>query len=317
MFGFRDVEVLRAIAEAGGFRAAAARTGASQSAMSTRVAALERRLGTRLFDRVGRGVRLTPSGRHLLDEAERLVEARDRVARELAGDSALHGTVRLGVAETIVHTLLTPLLGRLHDAHPTARFELAVDTSAELARQLDDGALDVAILLDDAVPSHAAREALSPIPVGWYASAGAPRDPAPASLARLARESIVTYPRTTTPYRRLERLFQRAGAAPLLHGSASLSTVRHLIAGGFGIGILPCAMVRSPDTDGLAWPDGVRPLAVCDEARPESLRFVAAWYPGGGEGTGEIVAHAALEVDGTGDRSDAETRSFMRRTAIC
>ena len=312
MFGFRDIEVLRAIVEAGGFRAAAARTGASQSAMSTRVAALERRLGVRLFDRGGRGVRLTPSGRHLLDEADRLAEARDRVVRELAGDVGLHGTVQLGVAETIVHTMLTPLLGRLRGAHPAVRFELAVDTSAELARQLDDGVLDVAILLEDAVPGHASRRPLAPIPVGWYASAAAVRDPAPASLEALARESIVTYPRTTTPYRQLERLFDAMETPPLLHGSASLSTVRHLVAQGFGIGILPCAMVR----DAPPWPDGVRPLVTCEAARPAPLAFVVAWLAGGGEGTGKTVADAASRIDGARDRSDAEIRSLPARTDL-
>ncbi len=308
MFGFRDVEVLRAIVEAGGFRAAAARAGSSQSAMSNRVAALERRLGTRLFDRVGRGVRLTPSGRHLLEEADRLIAARDRVVRELSGDLGLHGTVRLGVAETIVHTLLTPLLGTLHEAHPAVRFELVVDTSAELARQLDDDALDVTILLDDSVPGHAARLSLSPIPVDWYESAAAPPRGAAVTLEELAGASIVTYSRTTTPYRRLERLLAGFERTPLLHGSASLSTVRHLIGQNFGIGLLPCAMVPP----GTASHD-VRRLRVCEAARAEPLHFVVAWHAGGvrdgGRRIGEIVARAAVDIDTGRDRTDTETRS--------
>ena len=314
MFGFRDIETLRAVVRAEGFRAAAARTGTSQSAISNRVAALERRLGVKLFDRTGRGVRLTAAGRHLLDESARLIEGRDRLARELAGTEGLRGTVRIGVAETIVHTLLPALLGALGEAHPAVRFELTVDTSAELARRLGEDAVDVAVLLEDAVPGDAVREPLAPIEVGWYARAARPAPPAPLSLEDLARESIVTFPSTTTPYRRLERLFAGMDRPPPLHGSASLSTVRHLVAQGFGIGILPRAMVEPADaTEG---PRDVRPLAVCEAAVPPPLRFTVAWRDVPGLSTGAVVARAALVADRTaedepsGDRIDSETRSL-------
>jgi len=91
MFGFRDVEILQAIVQAGGFRAAASRFGMSRSAMSTQVAVLERRLGVRPFDRLGRGVRLSTAERRLLEESARLIVARDRVVRELAGAEGLRG----------------------------------------------------------------------------------------------------------------------------------------------------------------------------------------------------------------------------------
>ena len=293
MFGFRDIEILQAIARAEGFRAAAARTGMSQSAMSNRVAALERRLGTRLFERRGRGVRPTAAGRRLLEESARLIAARDAIARELGAAGPLRGTVRIGVAETIVHTLLTPLLGALRQDHPAVRLELAVDASVELARGLDDDALDVAILLDEAVPGHLSRAPLAPVPVGWYAAAGRPADAVPLDLDALAGEPIVTYARGTLPHRRLERLFAGAGAAPSLHGSASLSTVRHLIAEGFGVGTLPRAMAAR---DGA-----VRPLAVCPEAAPDPLEFAVAWRAPERDDTGRAVAERARAIDAAGD----------------
>lgn len=299
MFGFRDVEILQAIAQAGGFRAAAARSGMSQSAMSTRVAALERRLGVRLFDRLGRGVRLSTAGRRLLEESARLIAARDRVVRELAGAEGLRGTVRIGVAETIVHTLLTPLLAALRAEHPAVRFELTVDTSAALARALREDVVDVAILLEDAVPGGVDREPLRPIAVDWYAGAARPPDPEPLSLATLSRESIVTYSKGTTPYERIERLFAAVDEPPLLHGSASLSTVQHLIASGFGIGLLPRRMVASGPSTAAG---NVRPLAVCEAARPEPLRFVVAWIGTEGDATGDTVARAARIAD----QNDAE-----------
>ena len=304
MFGFRDIEILQAISRAGGFRAAAARMGTSQSAISNRVAALERRLGVRLFERLGRGVRLSSAGRHLLEESARLIVARDRLVRELAGGEGLRGSVRIGVAETIVHTLLTPLLAALRAAHPAVRFELTVDTSAELAERLVEEAIDVAILLDDAVPRHAAREPLAPIDVGWYAASGFATSDRALSLEALAGQSIITYSKGTTPYRRIEELFATLDSPPLLHGSASLAAIRHLIAEGFGIGILPRRMVErdGPERGRRAPADGVRALVVCAAARPEALRFVVAWLPADGDRTGEIVSRAAIAAD----QSDTE-----------
>ena len=131
--------------------------------------------------------------------------------------------------------------------------------------------------------------------VGWYASASRPPPDGPLSLGRLAEESIVTFPSTTTPYRCLERLFADRDRPPLLHGSASLSIVRHLVAQGFGIGILPRAMV-APEGGGQDVPSGradVRRLAVCGEAVPAPLRFVVAWRDVPGAVAGPAVGRAA------------------------
>jgi len=292
MFGFRDIEILKAVVEAGGFRAAAARSGMSQSAMSTRVAALERRLGVVLFDRIGRGVRLSTAGRRLLEESSRLIATRDRIVNELAGSEGLCGTVRMGVAETIVHTLLPALLGTLRREHPAVRFELAVDTSTQLARALTDNEIDVAILLDDAVPTSAQREALPAVTVDWYGAKGK-HDNTPLTLAALAQFSIVTYSKGTTPFHQIERLFTTLDTPPLLHGSASLSTVRDLIAADFGIGILPRRMAES----NMSRRNDIQRLKVCEAAVPAALDFAVAWRSGTHDDTGAIVAAAALAAD--------------------
>jgi len=308
MFGFKDIEILQAIVQAGGFRAAAARHGMSQSAISNRVAALERRLGVQLFDRLGRGVRLSTAGRRLLEESARLIAARDRVVRELAGGEGLRGSVRIGVAETIVHTLLTPLLASLRAAHPHVRFELTVDTSLELSRRLATESLDVAVLLADAVPAGTTRSVpLTPVTLDWYAAPDFVRDAGtdqPLSLDQLARTSIVTFSKGTVPYQRIERLFTDVMPAPLIHGSASLLAVRHLIGTGFGIGVLPVRMIEA--SAGGAPATDVLPLPVCAAARSDALQFVVAWVPVDGDETGPIIADTAV----TCDHIDTRQRSF-------
>ena len=87
MFGFRDVEIPQAIVQAGGIRAAAARSGMSRSAMSTWIAAFERRLGVRPFDRLGCGVRLSTAGRRSLEASTRPIAATSSRSASVIADT--------------------------------------------------------------------------------------------------------------------------------------------------------------------------------------------------------------------------------------
>ena len=132
MFGFRDIDIMRSVVRAGGFRAAAGELGLAQSAISRRIRDLEQRMGLSLFAREGRGVRLTPAGRRFLEQAEALLTQRDRIASDMSGAGPA-GTVRLGVAETMTHTMLPGMLTRLHESFPQLRFELSVALSRDMA----------------------------------------------------------------------------------------------------------------------------------------------------------------------------------------
>jgi len=295
MFGFKDVEIVKAVVRAGGFRAAAQRLNLAQSAISTRIAALEKRLGLTLFDRVGRQVRLSSAGRRFLEEADRLVQSRDRIVQELTQTSGLNGTVRIGVAETIVHTILTQMLKRLRQDHPHVRFELSVDTSEQLARKLSDDELDVAILLRELQPRGVVGTALRPVELGWYASTAMPDRNRAWTLQELAEHPIVTFPKGTLPYKQVERLFAGAiSEPPVLHGSASLSTVLHLVADQFGIGVLPRRIAASHP---LGAAEHIRRIDVEPEAEPQELNFIVIYFPERNREAGTIITEAATQAD--------------------
>lgn len=293
MFDLRDVEIVQDVVRAGGFRAAAQKYGLSQSAISTRVAALEKRLGVQLFDRVNRQVRLTAAGRRFMEEAARLLVARDRVVQNLTATAGLSGTVRIGVAESIVHTILSAMLNHLKKQHGNVRFELSVDTSEGLGARLLGDEIDVAILLRDSLPETADSTPLSPIALGWYRAQDMKLPSHPLSLAELACYPIITFLKATPPHREVERLLAAPNIpAPELHGSASLSSVRYLVADGFGIGVLPVRMAET-DTLGAA----LRPIDVVEEARISALQFVVAYLPDRNRAIGETVTQAALLFD--------------------
>ena len=293
MFELKDIVILQDIVRAGGFRAAALKYRLSQSAISNRVLSLEKRLGIQIFDRGRRQVRLTPIGRRFLEEAQRLLAARDRLVQEITRPDGLSGTVRIGVAETIVHTLLSDLLNQLKARHPKVRFELVVDTSRQLGALLSEDDLDVAVLLSESVPRGAVSTALAPLTLGWYEAAQAPIRSDAMTLGEIATHAIVTFPKTTPPYRELELMLAAPDLPPPdLHGSASLSTVIHLVSDGFGIGVLPERMASSPPFDRQ-----VRPLPVVTAAELTPLRFVVAYVPERNRELGEEVAAVAKTYD--------------------
>lgn len=269
MFGMRDAEMVREVARCGGFRAAAQKLRLSQSAVSTRIAEAEQRLGIELFDRKRHGARLTPIGRRFLDQAERLIEMRDQIAASLLPSSGFAGTLRIGVAESIVHTLLPSMLGKVRDVFPDARLELSVDLSPVLAKRLMDDDIDVAILVSKLVPAGAIAVPIYSCDLGWFASPSMILPSGVLSPKELVQFPIVTFLKGSLPFIEVERIFADPNLpSPLLHGCASLSTMIHLVTDGFGIGLLPASLARQ-----AVGGDRLIPLKTSPQAKVGRLEF--------------------------------------------
>ncbi|MDP0928711.1 LysR family transcriptional regulator [Paracoccus onubensis] len=298
MFGFRDIEIIRAIVRHGGFRAASDATGLAQSAISRRVRHLEDRMKISIFERDGRGVRLTAAGRRLVDEAEILVTQRDRILGELT-QGVMAGVVRLGVAETMTHTILPRMLTDLRTRHPQLRFEISVDTSSQISQLLIDDGLDVAIMMRDQLPRGISMTPLPSVTLGWFAASSHFRLPRPAGIDDLAALPIVSFPKGTLPHRQVVNLLSPGRkTAAAIHGSASLATVLHLVRQGFGIGTIPHDIAA-------AWPHtGLEEIEVLPEARLPDLDFSICYMPERNDEIGREVTRAAVEAGA--DRSDNE-----------
>jgi DNA-binding transcriptional LysR family regulator len=120
--GLTEFEAVLAVARHGTFRAAAAEMEMSTSALSQSVASLETRLGTRLFHRTTRSVRLTDAGeRFVADLAPAVAGIRDAIDRAGAEAATPSGTLRLnsstGAARWLMLPLLIPYLQRYPDVH--------------------------------------------------------------------------------------------------------------------------------------------------------------------------------------------------------
>ena len=146
MINRNHLALFRAVAEAGGFSRAAAVVHVSQPAISMQVAELEASLGTPLFDRLPRGVRLTDAGQTLLAYAQRIAALEgeaERAMRELRG--LARGRLALGASKTIGGYLLPAVLGEFRRRHPGVELQLVIDNTETIKTRLLDGALDLGL----------------------------------------------------------------------------------------------------------------------------------------------------------------------------
>lgn len=154
-----DVDLLRtfvAIAVTGGFARAGERVGRSQSAVSLQMKRLEAQAGVRLFRREGRRMVLTADGRRLLHYARRILALNDEAKASLAR-AGIEGPVRLGTNQDLAETSLPDALARFALTYPAATLEVTVESSATIKAMLDDGAIDLALTLNDAKSADASR----------------------------------------------------------------------------------------------------------------------------------------------------------------
>ncbi|MFJ6573766.1 LysR family transcriptional regulator [Streptomyces sp. NPDC091292] len=145
----RQMEVVVAVAEEGGFTAAAQRLRVVQSAVSSTVRTLERELGAALFDRTTHRVSLTPAGeafvpaaRHALRAAEQARAAVDTARGEL------RGRVTVGTMQGVWADLHRPLAA-LRAEHPGVVVRLRQAAVTDIRQALREGTVDVAVLALD------------------------------------------------------------------------------------------------------------------------------------------------------------------------
>ena len=135
-----------AIVECGSARAAAERLSVTESAVSASLAALHREVGVSLFERDGRGLRLTEAGRVFADYARHILGLMDEgVAAARDGISVERGRVRIGAVTTAGEYLLPGLLSSFRRRHPDVQLTLDVGARDRVFALLSDHRLDVVI----------------------------------------------------------------------------------------------------------------------------------------------------------------------------
>ncbi len=143
----RHIRYFAAVAEEGSISAASTRVRIAQSALSARIATLERELGTKLFARHGRGTTLTPAGRLFHKHAQRIlseVDAARHAVRTLTGASSVD--VVLGLPSTIAMLLTVPIIELVRERLPGVDLRIVDGMNGDILAWLAEGRLDVAVI---------------------------------------------------------------------------------------------------------------------------------------------------------------------------
>jgi len=142
-----DLELLRsfvAVATHGTFASAGSRLQRSQSAVTQQMQRLEAQLGQTLFEKQGRGKRLTEHGHHLLRYARDMLALNDDAMLALR-DSGSGGSLRIGSPHDIADTILPQVLSHIARFMPDLRLEIEVGRSPQLMEALHRGVVDITI----------------------------------------------------------------------------------------------------------------------------------------------------------------------------
>jgi DNA-binding transcriptional LysR family regulator len=283
----RHLQALLAVADEGTFSRAADRLGYTQSAVSQQIAALERMVGTPLFDRPGgpRPVELTEAGHAMVEHARgvlrRLGAAQAELAAITAGD---RGTIRVGTVQSVGTRVLPQLLTRFHELRPGVAVVLRESHDVhELLDAVANGDLDITF-------SELAPEAR-------FQYRRMLDDPfvlvAPAGSDVAGRTSITVEEITALPligYRDavcstiVEQIFQPGDAPRFVFRSDDNPTIQGCVASGIGywptalltvdtddpaVAVIPIEPAPDPRHVALAWPASRR-------SSPAVIEFVDA-----------------------------------------
>jgi len=231
-----DLRIFRAVVEQGGITRAAEKLNRVQSNVTTRIRQLEDDLGVELFIREGKRLHLSPTGRVLVDYADRLLDLAQE-ARDALQESVPRGPFRLGAMESTAAIRLPEPLSEFHRRYDDVKLDLRTGTIAELSAGVTAGEFDAA-LVSEPVPDGPFDkvtiydEELAIVAGAGRAAIRSPRD--------VQGETILAFEHGC-PYRlRMQQWFARAGVLPArIVEMSSWHAIIGCAAARMGIAVLP------------------------------------------------------------------------------
>lgn len=142
-----DLKIFSAVVREGGITRAAERLHRVQSNVTTRIKQLEDRLDTKLFDRRGRRLVLTPAGQTLLDYADRILALATEAETAILGETP-KGMFRLGAMESTAAVRLPAPLSDFTKIYPGVILEMRTGNPTQLATALLEGEIDAALVAE-------------------------------------------------------------------------------------------------------------------------------------------------------------------------
>lgn len=294
-----QLRTFQAVARLCSFSRAAVELNLTQPAVSAQVAALERTLGARFFDRLGRRVALTPSGEALLGAADEILARLDNLTRELRDlEGVRSGTLSVGASQVVGVYILPGILATFRREFPGIELIVRVESARRIGEMVAAGELDVGLVGEGAVGEEPRlerravhRDELLVIVPRGHVLADLPSVPA-ANLARLP----FLLPRLDSASSRslIEQLAAEGIRLESVLELGNVGAVKRAVEAGLGISVVSRFAVQRELDDGrlrpvrvagldlqrkiaLCWPRGRTPSPACAAFMDLAAR---AWPPG-------------------------------------
>lgn len=229
------------VVELGSFSAVAERMNLSQPAISLQLRQLEKRLGVRLVERVGRRATPTAAGSELLGHAGRIeaavAAALDDMARHATGGT---GRVRLGTGATACIYLLPALLRELRRRLPALEITVSTGNTADIVKAVQENRLDIGLVT---LPAAGRMFEVTPVLDDEFVAI-APAEqgglPAEVTAAALAKLPLLLYEPGGNTRRIFDQWVARAGVElkPVM-ALGSVEAIKELVGAGLGCAVLP------------------------------------------------------------------------------
>jgi DNA-binding transcriptional LysR family regulator len=240
-----ELRIFRAVVNEGGVTRAAERLHRVQSNVTTRIRQLEEKLGTELFIREGKRLRLTPSGQVLLGFADRLLALADEAGAAVL-DPRPRGTFRLGAMESTAAVRLPEPLSRFHQLYPQVMLELRVGNPEVLSRAVLAAELDAALVAEPIADAQFEQVAVFTEEPVIVSVAG--RD-----LTELSSSCSLVFEQGCPHRKRLEQWYAKRGILPeRVIELGSYHAMLGCVLAGMGVALLPESVLPTvPETKRL------------------------------------------------------------------
>jgi len=217
----------------------------SQPPLSVSIKQLEQDLGVGLFERDRSGVRLTPAGKAILEEARQLDLSALRLReRAISAKRGLTGLLRIGFVGSATYTLMPRILPRFRARYPEVTLELRESTTSAILTEVDAGSLDMGLVRYPVLE----KTQLLLLPVEWDDLVLALEKNHPLCrrgvihLRDLASEPFIMYSSTTAHNLRAQVVLacQAAGFVPsVVQEATQIQTIVSLVNSGLGLALVP------------------------------------------------------------------------------
>jgi DNA-binding transcriptional LysR family regulator len=249
---FDQLTTFLEVAKLGNFSRAGEKVFRSQSAVSAQIRQLEQDYGTKLLDRAGKKVRLTPAGEVLFEYGTRLLALRDESLRAVADqDKTPRGVLAIGANEATCLYVLPAAFAEYRRLHPEVQISIYRNFSRKILERLQDGMIDVGIVT---MPVKSPRLVVKRIFRDRLMLMTSPSNPLAqlsAAPVSIIAEQLLIFPKAGYTRQIMDKLFRSyQSRLKIAMELPSVAMIKSFVASGMGVSLISESFARKEQQAG-------------------------------------------------------------------